>query len=312
MHQLRAIINNGKQPSYDTLEKFQLPVVASVLKLYLLQLPDPVVSSQIYDVIKTIYTSAATEGNETARVQVVQNALGQLRLANIATLDALTTHFTRLIELTSADEDYISRLATILAPCILRPRLENTLTMNEKYSYRLVRDLLAHKDQIFGELKRQSSLKQRQDGPPALAASSAASFRRARGLSTDERSRKDMELERQHAVVEAARSRGVSPGGGSRIRRERSPNRMSGGAESRFPVAVHRQSLEVPGHLSPTVAGSSSPGADKSNGSTVTPSSPVTAPPPTTLAPKISDDDKPLTYATGGPLQDFPEGGGEE
>src|SRR6202012_867127 len=107
-------------------------------------------------------SSSATDGNETARVQVIQNTLGTLRLANIATIDAITTHFTRLIELTSADETYISALATNLAPCVLRPRHETTLTMNERFAYRLLRDLFAHKEEIFGELKRASSLKMRE------------------------------------------------------------------------------------------------------------------------------------------------------
>jgi hypothetical protein len=309
-HQLRALINNGKPVSFDVLEKFPVPVVASVFKLYLLELPDPVVSSQVYEVIKTIYSSSATDGNEEARVQVIQNTLGQLRLANIATLDAITTHFARLIELTSADEEYISRLATILAPCILRPKLENTLTMNEKYNYRLVRDLFGHKDQIFGELKRQSSLKLRESNNPNPAAAAA---RRARGLSTDERSRRDMEQERHHAVIEAAaRSRGVSPAGTSRIRRERSPHRMSGGADTRFPVAVHRQSLEVPGAATTP---------EKSNGGAHAP--PAIPVPATHLAEPASEpavpvtgaapgEDKPVMSATGGPYQDFPVGAVEE
>jgi hypothetical protein len=119
-HHLRALINDGKPIAHEILEKYEIPIVASVLKLYFLELPDPVVSSHVYEIIKTIYNSTATDSSETTRVQVIQNTLGQLRLANIATLDAITTHFTRLIELTSADETYISALATNLAPCILQ------------------------------------------------------------------------------------------------------------------------------------------------------------------------------------------------
>ncbi|MCP6134608.1 hypothetical protein NL393_36075, partial [Klebsiella pneumoniae] len=81
-----------------------------------------------------------------------------LRLANIATLDAIVSHFARLIELTNADEAYVAQLSSVLAPCILRPKQETGLSMTEKYNVRLLRDLLAHKDAIFGELKRQSSL----------------------------------------------------------------------------------------------------------------------------------------------------------
>jgi hypothetical protein len=293
-HSLRSQINNGKPISHDLLEKFEIPVVASVLKLYLLELPDPVVSAHVYDIIKTIYTNTATDSSEATRIQVIQNTLGTLRLANIATLDALTTHFSRLIELTSADEAYVAALATNLAPCILRPKHETTLTMNERFAYRLLRDLIAHKDAVFGELKRASSLKMRERGgqpfpeptaargpPPAAAAAAdpaspppGAVEPRGRGFST---TRREAEQERHQAIIAAAggaasvgsaatganRSRNPSPNPAHRqsIRRERSPHRMSGSADTRFPVAPQtgaspteaarrsgvRASLEVPG-----------------------------------------------------------------
>jgi hypothetical protein len=276
-HHLRATINDGKPPSTETLEQYEIPIVASVLKLYLLELPDSLVSSHVYEIIKTIYSTTASETTDEARVAVIQSTLGQLRLANIATLDAITTHFTRLIELTSADEAYIHSLATNLAPCILRPRQETSLTMNERYNYRLLRDLFAHKEAIFGELKRASS--------QANRSVSDASRSRGRGFSTDERGRQMAEQERRQAIA-ANRSRNPSPAPQSRMKRDRSPNRMSGDATTRFPVspsAIHspttsttssserrstlvRQSLEVPGSAesSPVIENT---GGVKTNGS---------------------------------------------
>lgn len=184
--------------------------------------------------MKTIYTTAG-DASEESRVKVLQSTLGQLRLNNIATLDAIITHFTRLIDLTSADETYIVTLAQNLAPCILRPRLENNLTMDERHSYRLVRDLFAHKEEIFGELKRQSS-----------------SSGRPRAISTDESNRRANMEARQRAIVD--RSRAVSPGPSARHRRDRSTD---GSGSTRFPINVSspsstterrtmRQSLDVP------------------------------------------------------------------
>ncbi|EER41927.1 RhoGAP and Fes/CIP4 domain-containing protein [Histoplasma capsulatum H143] len=139
-HHLRNALNNGKPFSHEVLEKYDIPVVANVLKLYLLELPDSLVSSQVYEIVKTVYTTT-NEAPAESRVKVLQSTLGQLRLNNIATLDAIITHFTRLIDLTSADEAYVTALAQNMAPCILRPRLENNLTMDERHSYRLLRDL---------------------------------------------------------------------------------------------------------------------------------------------------------------------------
>lgn len=212
-------------------------------------MPDSLVSSHVYEIIKTIYSTTAPSTTETTRISVIQSTLGQLRLANIATLDAISTHFNRLIELTSADEQYVAALATMLAPAVLRPKQETTLTMNEKYAYRLVRDLLANKDAIFGELKRASSIT---NNPQA--GSSERDRARIRAISTDESNRREKMEERNRAI--ANRSRASSPAPGPRgpgHRRDRSV----GGPETRFPIHASptterrphatRQSLEVPG-----------------------------------------------------------------
>ncbi|KAJ5312243.1 hypothetical protein N7508_003073 [Penicillium antarcticum] len=226
-HKLRAILNNSKADYKEVLPQFQIPVIASVLRLYLLELPDSLVSSQVYEIVKTIYSTTANETTEDGRIKVLQSTLGQLRLVNIATLDAIMTHFTRLIDLTSADEEYITSLAQTFASCILRPRVENALTMNERHSYRLIRDLFAHKDAIFGELKRQSS---------ALGLSSSGS-NRPRAISTDESNRRAAMEARQRAIVN--RSRATSPATRQRHRRDRS----SGASETgRFPINVNSPS----------------------------------------------------------------------
>lgn len=258
-HHLRTQINTGKPIELDLLEKYDVPIVAAVLKLYLLELPDSLVSSHVYEIVKTVYTSTAQSASEQARIQVIQSTLGQLRLANIATLDALMTHFARLIELTSADDAYVATLAGTLAPCIMRPKQESELSLTERYNIRLVRDLLEHKDAIFGELKRQASLTHTTSG----------ATRPNRAISTDESKRKEAMEERQRAIAAAQhttagsnKSRQPSPGPGARVpvpdgastRRERSR-----GPETRFPIATAAGSPSVAARStdSPTPTGSS-------------------------------------------------------
>jgi len=257
-HHLRNQINTGKPIPSDLLEKYEIPIVASVLKLYFLELPDSLVSAHVYEIVKTIYTTTAQTAPESARIQVIQSTLGQLRLANIATLDAVITHFTRLIDLTSADEAYVSTLANVLAPCILRPKQESGLSMAERYNVRLVRDLLAHKDTVFGELKRQSSLTHTNSG----------ATRQARAISTDESKRREHMEERQRAILAAqaqasagsSRVRQPSPAAGSRVpmqegtmhRRDRSR-----GPETRFPVATASAATTGKAVMSPTSTTSS-------------------------------------------------------
>lgn len=207
--------------------------------------PDSLVSSQVYEIVKTIYSTTAHETTEEGRIKVLQSTLGQLRLVNIATLDAIMTHFTRLIDLTSADDQYVTSLAQALSNCVLRPRTESSLTMDERHSYRLIRDLFAHKDAIFGELKRQSS---------AMGISTSS---RPRAISTDESNRRAAMEARQRAIVN--RSRAASPATRQRHRRDRS----SGASETgRFPINVtspaerratgRGASLDVPTNESPS------------------------------------------------------------
>jgi hypothetical protein len=213
------------------------------------------VSSHVYEIIKTIYSTPASETADSDRIKVLQNTLIQLRLANIATLDALMTHFTRLIELTSADETYIAALAHDLSSAILRPRLENSMTMGEKHAYRLIRDLFAHKDAIFGELKRASSLNHSNSVESRPRAVSNAN--------TDESNRKANMEARTRAILAAggSRSRATSPAPSPRGHRR---DRSSGGPQTRFPIQtspttesrnrgsignVMRNSLDVPGSI---------------------------------------------------------------
>ncbi|TWU77519.1 hypothetical protein ED733_007303 [Metarhizium rileyi] len=261
IHRLRAKVNNGKVISPDVFDEFDVPTVAGLLKLYLLELPDSLVSAHVYEIIRTIYTTPTADASEVSRVAVLQQTLSQLRLTNIATLDACMNHFTRLIDLTSASGDYVASLAASLAPCILRPRTETSLTLEEKHASRLVRDLFAHKDPIFSELKRMSTLNY----------SSSVGGNRPRAVSTDESNRKALVEERNRALVEkatASRSRATSPAPGPRGHRR---DRSSGGPETRFPIQtspttdrnrgslggiegrLKRSSLDVPGPESAAV-----------------------------------------------------------
>lgn len=192
-------------------------------------------SSHVYEIVRTIYSNPGPETSDDAqRVSVLQQTLSQLRLTNIATLDACMNHLTRLIELTSADEEYVNSLATTLAPCIIRPRVETSLTLEERHAFRLLRDLFTHKTAIFSELKRMST---QSLSNPAVTSKETP---RPRAISTNESNRRQFQEERQRLLLEKAgggRSRATSPAPsprgppGSSHRRDRSVGR--------FPVAAH-------------------------------------------------------------------------
>lgn len=193
----------------------------------------------MYEISRNIYATTSADYSDDSRISILQGTLAQLRLTNIATLDACMNHFTRLIDLTSADEEYVTALANTLAPCILRPRAETSLTMEEKHAYRLIRDLFQFKEPIFTELKRMSA-----GNSGSLNAGPGG---RPRAISTDESNRRANVEERNRLLLEksqatGSRSRATSPAPSPRTGHRR--DRSVGGPETRFPIQT-----------SPTTAG---------------------------------------------------------
>jgi len=158
------------------------------LKLYLLELPDSLISSNVYDIFKALYASHGNDVDDRKRLAAIQNTLVQLRVSHVATLDALLTHLTRLIALVAGNnESFAQQIANNLGPCILRPRQESSLTQHDRHASRLIMDLFRHKDKIFKELKKHAA-------------------GRIRTTSSDESNRRANAQER-HRAVSAAMSR---------------------------------------------------------------------------------------------------------
>lgn len=158
-HSLRRELNDATPQAFprEVLGQYDPPVVASVLKLYLVELPDSLIPSQHYDVIKTIYAQHANDEDPRQRIAAIQNTFTNLRVSNIATLDAIIKHLTRLVTITSAGPQYIAQLSQEFSHCILRPRSQSALTIGDRHVYLLIHDLLTHGAQVFKELKRQNS-----------------------------------------------------------------------------------------------------------------------------------------------------------
>ncbi len=135
--------------------------------------------------------------------------------------------------------------------------------MHERHSYRLIRDLFAHKEAIFGELKRASALSHTPSGGKAAAKAS-----RPRGISTDESHRRENMEARNKAI--ASRSRNSSPAPHANGHRR---DRSTGPATIRFPISTSptnerktvRSSLEVPGGAALDAPSSNPPSQTLSN-----------------------------------------------
>lgn len=121
--------------------------------------------------------------------------------------------------------------------------------MHEKHSYRLIRDLFAHKEEIFGELKRASTLSHTPSGGAASNAS------RMRAISTDESNRRANMEARNRAIASKSRNSSPAPHANGRSHRR---DRSSDPPTTRFPIQTSpptvadaprrgvRASLDVP------------------------------------------------------------------
>lgn len=171
---LRCELNTGKH--FDPFEVFSsvpLQVVISTLKEFLLELPDSIVSSTVYDIIKTTY--ATTQASETlSRVDRLVGLLTHMPRENLAVLHSLLVHIAEICGLPETGSpspeveipQALSNLAKALAPYVLRPRTTTSLTMTDQHPASFLRDLVMHRAVIFEQLATKINSRSRSSSSP--------------------------------------------------------------------------------------------------------------------------------------------------
>ncbi|SCU79242.1 LAME_0A07888g1_1 [Lachancea meyersii CBS 8951] len=175
-HQLRANLNEAPFQEESQITSIlanyavEPSVIASVLKIYFLELPEPLISNDVYDILKALYAEfppSHVESEEQAaidaqRVSGITTAFNSLSKPHIATLDAITTHFSRLVKIlkmgSSATSgalanEFIRSVSQEFANCIIRVKLPD----GNNLSFKIFTDLLLFRKPIFRGLKRQNS-----------------------------------------------------------------------------------------------------------------------------------------------------------
>ncbi|CCF57360.1 hypothetical protein KAFR_0C03680 [Kazachstania africana CBS 2517] len=167
--------------------------IASILKIYLLELPESVIPTEMVEILSVVYkeypplNDIEDEDNKEKRVTGVFTTLSSMSMAHIATLNAVMTHFYRLIKIlkmgkiTEKNQDDIdtannegspserktnadivsNELATMFteniskefANCIIHAKDFN----GNQLGYEIFKDLLLNKKRIFKELKGQNA-----------------------------------------------------------------------------------------------------------------------------------------------------------
>ncbi|EJD07412.1 uncharacterized protein FOMMEDRAFT_100626 [Fomitiporia mediterranea MF3/22] len=158
VHHLRESLNSvpyGQPFPGELLSKYDAPVVASTVKLWALELDPPLGTWEGWDEFRRLYPSMGShpeEANEQQHIQDLQAALLRLPRVHLLVLEAIFGHIKKLIDSTTVDEDngvYMTKLALSMGRNILRPKVENEISIQDRHPTLFFIDLLKHFDAIL-------------------------------------------------------------------------------------------------------------------------------------------------------------------
>ncbi|KAJ2727305.1 Rho-GTPase-activating protein 8 [Coemansia sp. D1744] len=123
IHELRNSVNRGPRVTLSMLREYDLPVVANVLMLYLLELPLPLCPEELHGPLRALY-SARCEKSSVESLQAVRALLEGISYAHIATMQAL---FSTLREIAGSDEsdarsEFVRAVCKRLGPVVMRAK----------------------------------------------------------------------------------------------------------------------------------------------------------------------------------------------
>ncbi|PPQ65486.1 hypothetical protein CVT26_000126 [Gymnopilus dilepis] len=161
VHHLRESLNATPPDqafSPDLLAKFDAPVIASCVKLWLLELNPPIALYEGWEDFRRIYPHMGSTGlktgeeSEEQHIALVSTALQRLPRVHLYVLDAVIKHLKNLVETTKvdeADEVYFTKLALSMGRTILRPKAETEISIQDRHPTLLFLDLLKHYDALL-------------------------------------------------------------------------------------------------------------------------------------------------------------------
>lgn len=200
-HELRNKLNKTQfKEESEILEiltegKYDSSVIASVIKIYLLELPEALIPNELMDILRALYlkyppavSSEENQGdnneasnedeNENKRITGLYTTLASLSKPHLATLDAIMTHFYRLNKIikmaepkqdttkTTKDETknettsvYVSseEFVNEISREFANCIIHAKVFDDNNLGFKIFHDLLTQKKVIFKQLKRQTS-----------------------------------------------------------------------------------------------------------------------------------------------------------
>ncbi|KAI8640165.1 Rho GTPase activation protein [Parasitella parasitica] len=123
-------------------------LLASLLRLYLLELPECLFTFELYEPCKLLYSNK--DQDKDSRLMSISKLLATLPTANYHTAMKLLGHFHKLVKQITSDSQFtLSSLAKSFSYIFLRPQIESKISIHERHPQRLLYDLIENFDTIF-------------------------------------------------------------------------------------------------------------------------------------------------------------------
>ncbi|KAN0102514.1 hypothetical protein V8E52_011358 [Russula decolorans] len=134
--------------------KYDAPVLASAVKLWLLELDPPIALWEGWEDLRRLYPNvgSAAKGekesvDEHEHLEALKTALLRLPKVHLYVLDAIVLHLRELIdntEVEESDEVYVTKLALSIGRAILRPKFETSVSVQDRHPAMFFIDLVKH------------------------------------------------------------------------------------------------------------------------------------------------------------------------
>ncbi|KAJ3417547.1 hypothetical protein HDV05_000004 [Chytridiales sp. JEL 0842] len=149
-HEMNKLTNSSGGGG-STMKRYQPAVVAGVLRLYFVEAPVSLVTHEIYEPLKMLYSQDVENFDSETKLKSVVSLLKTLSPAHWETLKVFAGYLHEIVKPLDPTDDRIPRLCWSLAPTILRPKQETKDTITDEHPWLFTRDLVLCFPDILGE-----------------------------------------------------------------------------------------------------------------------------------------------------------------
>ncbi|KAI8883524.1 hypothetical protein K501DRAFT_333310 [Backusella circina FSU 941] len=167
VYSAREEMNELKVPiTAQFLQRYDLLLLTSIIRLYLMELPECLFTFELYEPYKLLYANQVQDKD--TRLTSISKLLATLPSCNYYTIHTLFSHFNKLVLKLKHDSQLSEKLSKTFSHTLIRPQVESNLSVHEHHPQRLIHDLIEHFDIIF--TKESYKAQENHSNRPAMTA----------------------------------------------------------------------------------------------------------------------------------------------